>query len=84
MESGTQQAARSYLNAALKIDPNAMSVRRAYMRSLQTRWGGSLNEMLAFMQETRKAGFSDDQLWTLEKLIDEERHWMARYQGVKQ
>jgi beta-lactamase regulating signal transducer with metallopeptidase domain len=84
MESGTQQSARSYLNAALKIDSSAMSVRRAYMRSLQTRWGGSLNEMLEFMQETRKAGFSDDQLWTLEKLIDEERHWMSRYQGVKQ
>jgi beta-lactamase regulating signal transducer with metallopeptidase domain len=84
MESGTQQAARSFLNAALKIDPKAMSVRRAYMRSLQTRWGGSLNEMLAFMQETRKAGFSDDQLWTLEKLIDEERHWLARYQSGKQ
>jgi hypothetical protein len=43
----------------------------AHLASLQTRWGGSLNEMLAFMQETRKAGFSDDQLWTLEKLIDE-------------
>ena len=83
MESGTQQSARTFLNAALKIDPNAMSVRRAYMRSLQTRWGGSLNEMLEFMQETRKAGFSDDQLWTLEKLIDEERHWLARYQGGK-
>jgi hypothetical protein len=61
-----------------------MNVRRAYMRSLQTCPRGSLNEMLEFMQETRKAGFSDYQLWRWEKLIDEERHWLARYEGGKQ
>jgi beta-lactamase regulating signal transducer with metallopeptidase domain len=83
METGTQQSTRALLNAALKIDSGAMSVRRAYMRSLQTRWGGSLNEMLSFMQETRKAGFSEDQLWTLDKLIDEERRWISRYQGAR-
>lgn len=79
MESGTQAANRALLDAALKIDPAAMSVRRAYMRSLETRWGGSLEEMVAFLDETRKDGFSDDQLWTLERLVDNERKWLARY-----
>lgn len=81
MESGTQAGTRALLLAALKVDRGAMSVRRAYMRSLETRWGGSLAEMLAFLDETRKAGFSDDQLWSLERLIDGERRWLARYEG---
>ncbi len=81
MEGGNRAATRALLDAALKVDPAAMSVRRAYMRSLETRWGGSLQEMLAFLEETRKAGFSEDQLWSLERLIDSERKWLARYQG---
>ncbi len=83
MENGTRARSRSLLDAALKIDPTAMSVRRAYMRSLETRWGGNLDEMLAFMQETRSAGISDEQLSSLQRLIDEERGWLARYQGRK-
>ncbi len=82
MATGSSQATRALLNAALKIDPRAMSVRRAYMRSLQTRWGGSLEQMLAFMDETRKIGLAEDQLWTLDKLIDDERQWLARQQAA--
>jgi beta-lactamase regulating signal transducer with metallopeptidase domain len=81
MQNGGQAELRALLNAALKTDPKAMSVRRAYMRSLETRWGGSLDEMLAFLDETRRAGFSGDQLWSLERLVDDERKWLARYQG---
>jgi hypothetical protein len=81
MMAGSPQATRALLDSALKIDPTAMSVRRAYMRSLQTRWGGSLSQMQTFMAQTRKIGFTEDQLWTLEKLIDEERKWLARQQS---
>jgi beta-lactamase regulating signal transducer with metallopeptidase domain len=81
MATGSPRATRALLDAALKIDPMAMSVRRAYMRSLQTRWGGSLNKMLAFMDETRKTGLPEDQLWTLDKLIDEERQWLVRQES---
>jgi hypothetical protein len=81
MMTGTAQATRALLDAALKIDPTAMSVRRAYLRSLQTRWGGSLNRMLAFMDETRKIGLPEDQLWTLDRLVDEERQWLVRQEA---
>jgi beta-lactamase regulating signal transducer with metallopeptidase domain len=81
MATGNPQAMRALLNAALKVDPMAMSVRRAYLRSLQTRWGGSLNQMLAFMDATRKIGLPEDQLWTLDKLIDEERQWLVRQEA---
>ncbi|HEX3837163.1 MAG TPA: M56 family metallopeptidase [Steroidobacteraceae bacterium] len=81
MMAGSAQETRTLFESAIKIDPTAMSVRRAYMRSLQSRWGGSLSQMQAFMTQTRKVGFTEEQLWTLEKLIDAEHQWQARQQG---
>ena len=81
MQDGDPKTPRELLTSALKIDPDSMSVRRAYMRSLETRWGGSLARMQSFLDETRKQGFADDQLWTLERLIDDERKWLARNGG---
>ena len=78
MQNGDSKAPRALLDSALKIDPDSMSVRRAYMRSLETRWGGSLARMQSFLDETRKQGFGDDQLWTLERLVDDERKWLTR------
>jgi hypothetical protein len=47
--------------------------------SLETRWDGSLNEMLAFMQESRDAGPSADQLAKLQALVDAEREWLKKH-----
>jgi hypothetical protein len=32
------------------------------------------------MAQTRKTNFTQDQLWTLEKLMDEQRKWLALQQ----
>jgi len=78
MELGEQDANRRLLEAALRLDPVALIARRPYLNSLETRWGGSLDEMLRFMQESRNAGLTDNQLALLEKLVDAERKWLDR------
>jgi hypothetical protein len=63
----------------LKLDHVALIARRPYLNSLETRWGGSLNEMLAFMEESRDAGLSADQLSKLQPLVDAEREWLEKH-----
>jgi hypothetical protein len=46
------------------------------MRSLETRFGGSLDQMSAFLQSSRNAGLSADQLDLLQKMVDNEREWL--------
>lgn len=77
-EYGKKDADRQLLDAALKLDPKAITVRRRYMMSLETRWGGSLDQMLAFQEESRKAGIADEQMQSLQAMIDKERKWLAR------
>lgn len=48
MGFGDREGTRALLDAALKLDKVALAARRPYLNSLETRWGGSLNEMLAF------------------------------------
>jgi len=77
MSVGDARENRRLLDAALQFAPTAISVRRAYMRSLETRWGGSLDQMLAFMEECRRAGLSAAQLASLQAIIDNERRTLA-------
>ena len=71
---------RELLSAALQLDPISIMVRRPYMMTLETRWGGSLGEMTSFLEESRKAGLPADQLQSLGAMIDKERQWRNRNQ----
>jgi len=81
MALGGRESNRQLLDAALKLDRVALIARRPYLYSLQTRWGGSLNEMLDFMQESRNEGLTDSQLSVLQKVVDDEREWLRHWQG---
>jgi len=77
---GTKERNRELLSAALQLDPISIMVRRPYMMTLETRWGGSLGEMTSFLEESRKAGLPADQLQSLGAMIDKERQWRNRNQ----
>jgi hypothetical protein len=73
------------VGAALAATPPARAQsRHPYLVSLRTEWGGSLAQMLDFMDESRKAGLTESQLAYLQKLVDSEREWLEkRQQGDK-
>ena len=81
MEYARHADARSMLDAALRLDPTALLARRPYMISLETRWGGSLNEMLDFLEQSRAAGLPEGKLANLQALIDGERKWLQHQTG---
>ncbi len=76
MEDGSRADTRSQLDAALRLDSTALLARRPYMISLETRWGGSLNEMLDFLEQSRAAGLPDSKLANLQAVVDGERKWL--------
>jgi hypothetical protein len=73
MHLGQHDVARARLDAALRIDPIALTARRCYITSLMSRWGGSPDQMQAFMRESRHAGLSHRALAVLQQLVDIER-----------
>jgi len=78
MENGTRKRNRELLSAALQLDPISITIRRPYMMTLETRWGGSLDEMTSFLEESRKAGVPADELQSLSAMIDKEHQWRNR------
>jgi hypothetical protein len=76
MQLGEPQTVRTLLESAVALDPQNLIVRASYMRSLETRFGGSLDQMSAFLQSSRNAGLSADQLDLLQKMVDNEREWL--------
>jgi hypothetical protein len=51
MLNGSSKARRQWLDRGTAIDPNNRRLRVRYMVSLQPRWGGSIDEMRAFIAE---------------------------------
>jgi hypothetical protein len=76
MELGERDRNRDWLDQATALDADSIVIRRPYMISLETRWGGSLDAMEAFLDASRQAGASPAHLWMLQKLIDRERVWL--------
>jgi tetratricopeptide (TPR) repeat protein len=70
---------RAILERSIALDNNNYVVRDAYMNALQTRWGGSLEQMQEFMKECRKAHLSPTQLGSLQAQIADEEAWHYRY-----
>jgi hypothetical protein len=73
---GDDDLARKMLNESIRVDPRNFAVRYKYFASLQTRWGGSLEQMLDFEKQARAAGLSDVQLRYFANMIVAERRWV--------
>ena len=66
---GNGDSARTILQAANEVDRNNVVVREKYMVTLMPRWGGSEEEMRAFVEESRGEGLSAQRLGSLEGII---------------
>ena len=73
---GGDDLARRMLNESIRVDPRNFVVRYKYFASLQTRWGGSLEQMLDFEKQARAAGLSDAQLRYFANMLVAERRWV--------
>lgn len=73
---GAPDHGRALLDRAISLDPKAFIERVRYMGNLQTRWGGSLEEMQSFMEESRHSRLSQHQFDLLESLVVEEQGWL--------
>jgi tetratricopeptide (TPR) repeat protein len=58
---------------AARADPGNIVVRLKYMNALEPRWGGSYEQMEAFLEESRRAGLELAKLRRLESVIVEDR-----------
>jgi TPR repeat protein len=70
---------RAILDRSIALDKNNYVVRYAFMGALQTRWGGSPEQMQDFMEKCREAHLSAAQLGSLQGLIAEDEAWNHRY-----
>ena len=75
---GDRALAEHTLRSACRIDPRNFIVRYKYMLMLETRWGGSLQEMVSFREDSKHAGLTNEQLGYLDELIGTERAWLAK------
>src|SRR5262245_13141420 len=73
---GGDDLARRMLDESIRVDPRNFVVRYKYFASLQTRWGGSLEQMLDFEKQARAAGLSNAQLRYFATLLVAERRWI--------
>ena len=76
MLEGDDDLARRMLNESIRVDPRNFVVRYKYFATLQTRWGGSLEQMLDFEQQARAAELSDAQLKYFANMLVVERRWV--------
>ncbi len=63
---------------SIRVDPKNFVVRYKYLAMLQTRWGGSLQQMLDFEQQARAAGLSQIQLKYFANMIAADRKWLQQ------
>lgn len=75
---GAKEDLRAIYDRASSLDPSSYAIRLKYMNTLQTRWGGSLEEMQNFYAECQRAGLNDAQTTELKGLLAEERAWLAQ------
>ena len=77
--AGQDAETRQLLDLAVRIDPHNFVVREKYMGTLETRWGGSVEQMTLFLNECRKAQLSARQMQSLEALVQEDAGWNKQY-----
>lgn len=72
---------RALLDQANRKDPRNMVGRRAYLRSIRSRWGGSPEQMAAFVAECRKAQLDPAVLQKFEASVIADRAWVMMRSG---
>jgi len=77
--AGNSQECRRLLDLALRVEPKNVFVREKYLSTLQTRWGGSVQEMSDFYAESQAAGVPEQDLRRFKSLIAEEIGWVAQH-----
>jgi hypothetical protein len=72
MLSGKASERRHWLDVGTKLDPKNIMLRTRYMITLEPRWGGSLEEMEAFLEECERQKLPERSLARLEHIILQE------------
>ena len=75
---GAKEELRALYDRASSLDPSSYAIRLKYMNSLQTRWGGSLEDMRNFYAECQRAGLTDAQDKELQSMLAQEQAWLAQ------
>ncbi|MEQ1796205.1 MAG: DUF4034 domain-containing protein [Nitrospira sp.] len=70
---------RYWLEEANRIDSQNYGARRRYMLTLTPRWGGSYEDMYAFLQECRLQKLPSDHIRIYEAIIHDDRANMLRH-----
>lgn len=70
---GDTREIRTLLDRSLRVDPQNVIIRHEYMISLEPRWGGTVEQMNDFLEESRDAGLSKPKLQLLEAVIISDR-----------
>ncbi|RQZ47356.1 DUF4034 domain-containing protein [Burkholderia sp. Bp9099] len=74
--SGTNKESRELLDQSIKKDPGNIVVRRTYLVSIQTRWGGSPKRMAAFVDECRRFPVPATALREFEAMVIADKGWV--------
>jgi hypothetical protein len=75
---GAKEELRAIYDRASSLDPRSYAIRLKYMNTLQTRWGGSLEDMRSFYAECQRAGLTDAQNNELQGMLAQEQVWLAQ------
>lgn len=78
-DSGDRAAGRRLLEQAIAISPRTFIVRLKYLGTLETKWGGSTEEMRAFVESCRSAGLTQSQMAQLNGMVKEDEGWVRQY-----
>ena len=76
--AGAKEQLRGIYDQASRLDPASYAIRLKYMNTLQTRWGGSLEEMQGFYEECIRSGLTDAQKQELQGMLATEKMWLAQ------
>lgn len=79
--TGSSASTRHHADEATRIAPRNFIARHHYLRSLRTRWGGSIRAMNAYLDECRRAHLPAAQLAALESVIISDKAWTAQQEN---
>lgn len=74
---GNRAAPEEMLEKSSQIAPENTIVRNNYMFGIQTRWGGSLEEMESFLKAVKASKMPKEEIGPLEDMIAIEEFWFA-------
>lgn len=84
LHEGDRALHKSLMEAGTRMLPTNTLVRARYMRGLTPRWGGSYEEMKAFLAQARTSGATEDGLLELEAIMFDDMGDAALRQGDQQ